>query len=255
MQFAPFSYLQQQVTSFTPTPAPLTATGSMFLTASQVTYPSASALTLTPIYTVECWFRYPVAPTVANQNIFSKWNDTVVGTEYMFQAISSTQLRWITNPNGSAVSINFNTPSANTWHHFAAVGSGSIIAAYIDGTLQGTNNSGGSIPASAAPLEFGARNSNSASTRMTVFISNFRIVKNVALYSGSFTPSTLPLPVTQSANTYGSASLAITSSNGVTGTTMLLNTVYGSLYLKDSSPNNATGSTLGAPNSSSLSPF
>ena len=81
------------------------------------------------------------------------------------------------------------------------------------------------------------------------YLSNVRIVKGVAVYTGNFTPSTVPLQATQPA---GTNIAAITS----TSTGLLLNSVSGSPLADSStnsfSPNNAISIS---PSWNALSPF
>jgi len=79
-------------------------------------------------------------------------------------------------------------------------------------------------------------------------LSNVRVVRGVAVYTGAFTPPTAPLTVTQGAGTNISA---ITAGQ----TQLLLNTVDGANFLVDSSTNAITVTNTGAVTSSALNPF
>ena len=80
------------------------------------------------------------------------------------------------------------------------------------------------------------------------YVSNFRVVKGVAVYTGTFTVPTAPLAATQSAGTNISA---ITG----TQTSLLLNTVPGANFLQDSSSNAFTVTNNGSVTSSTTAPF
>ena len=78
------------------------------------------------------------------------------------------------------------------WHHVALVRNGSQWVIYIDGTSRGTQTSSVTIGALSASLYIG--NNQAIPTRyFPGYISNLRIVKGTAVYTGAFTPSTTPL--------------------------------------------------------------
>ena len=82
-------------------------------------------------------------------------------------------------------------------------------------------------------------------------LTNFRIVQGTAIYNSNFTPSTFPLPSTQTANIYGNPSNAITG----TQTSLLLNAPIGAGFLTDSSSFNHTPTNGGTATSSSFTTF
>ena len=134
----------------------------------------------------------------------------------------------------------------NTWNHIALVRSGTTYRAWLNGsssasTVQSLDTSGGG--------EFKVGRGRSTSTNyFNGYISNFRMVKGVAVYTGAFTPPTGPLFGTQSAGTNISA---ITG----TQTSVLLNTPNDANFIKDSSANNFTLINNGTATVSSLTPF
>jgi hypothetical protein len=83
------------------------------------------------------------------------------------------------------------------------------------------------------------------------YISNLRIVKGVAVYTGAFTPPAAPLPATQAANQYGSPSAAITG----TQTAFLINMPNNAQFIADSSSNGYTVTNNGTAVATSLTPF
>jgi hypothetical protein len=78
--------------------------------------------------------------------------------------------------------------------------------------------------------------------------SNIRIVKGVCVYTGTFTPSTVPLQATQPA---GTNIAAITG----TSTSLLLNTVSGAWSADSSTNSYAPSGSAGTINWGSTSPF
>jgi hypothetical protein len=101
------------------------------------------------------------------------------------------------------------------------------------------------------PFVIGADAASGPGSVFNGYISNFRIVKGVAVYTSAFTTPGGPLPSTQSANTYGNPSAAITGIQ----TSLLLNTTYGSNFLSDGSVYGATVTNVGTATSSTTSPF
>lgn len=104
------------------------------------------------------------------------------------------------------------------WNHFAAVRNGSNINLYVNGNLASTSNYAISIDNNVATrLYIGDANIDSA-TYFNGYISNLRVVKGLAVYTGAFTPSTGPLAATQSSGTNiaaisGTSTLLLTCQN------------------------------------------
>ena len=91
------------------------------------------------------------------------------------------------------------------WHHVAFVRSGSTFTVYVDGASSGTGTYAGAMDAgTSAPVYIGTTGVTGDSF-YSGYLSNVRIVKGVAVYTGAFTPSTSPLTATQSSGTNISA--------------------------------------------------
>ena len=106
--------------------------------------------------------------------------------------------------------------SLNTWNHVAWVVSAGVISIYVNGVAQ-TKSIGDTLttPTQTTGMVIGADRSR----YYNGYISNLRAVKGVAVYTGSFTPPTSPLPITQSSGTNITA---------ITGTSTTLLTCQGS---------------------------
>jgi len=147
------------------------------------------------------------------------------------------------------------TPSTplrtGAWYHVACTKSGSDVRMFLNGyqvgTTQSTANTYSSI--NSNPLYVGSFQNQGYLSNFNV--SNLRIVKGVAVYTSNFTPSRNALTATQAANVNGSPSAAITG----TQTSLLLNTVYGANYLKDSSSYNLTITNVNSATSQTLEPI
>jgi hypothetical protein len=146
---------------------------------------------------------------------------------------------------GFAISSASNFP-INNWYHAAMSynSSTSILTLYVNGVSQGSWSSGG-LTASAAVTNIGCYVAGIQPYKGN--ISNMRVVKGVAVYTGNFTVPTAPLTATQSSGTNISA---ITAGQ----TQLLLNTVAPN-YFADSSSNAFTVTNNGSVTTSTTNPF
>jgi len=138
------------------------------------------------------------------------------------------------------------TYAINNWYHVAMTYDGAgTVTLWVDGVSVGTWASSGLV-ASALTTEIG-----SSVTGLNPWfgnISNLRVVKGVAVYTGAFTVPTAPLTTTQSSGTNISA---ITG----TQTQLLLNTYQGAGFLTDASTNAFSVTNNGSATSAVLNPF
>jgi hypothetical protein len=135
------------------------------------------------------------------------------------------------------------TMTTGAWVHVAAVRISSVTRLYKNGVLVGTAGDSRDYVTDSVNY-IGTQ----GGIRITGSMSNLRVVIGLGVYTGAFTPPTAPLTVTQSSGTNISA---ITAGQ----TQLLLNTVDGANFLKDSSINNITITNNGGVVSSSLNPF
>jgi len=165
-------------------------------TTSYCTIPSNTAFDLgSGDFTIEFWI-FPSTVSISNPNGES-W--LVARTNYssnigwsVFQ--SNQQIRFRIGNSGGTFQTG-NVLAANTWQHIAIVRSGSTISIYVNGTSQasGTNSS---FTDASTVLNIGGIKSTTgwnADYPFNGYLSNLRIVKGTAVYTGSFTPSTTPL--------------------------------------------------------------
>ena len=133
-------------------------------------------------FTVECWVNKSVTGT-ANLIVFGAGggggaNDLVLYTASANELVlyANTTVR-ITGPSL------FN----NRWHHIAAVRASGTTRLYLDGLLVGSWVDATNYTANTLTVGW-------PSSTWNGFISNFRVVKGTAVYTGStFTPPTAPL--------------------------------------------------------------
>jgi len=88
--------------------------------------------------------------------------------------------------------------SLNAWHHVALVRSGTTLTIYLDGVAGGTVTGVTQDFASTGPLHIG-RGRDSSVNYLSGYVSNSRLVKGTAVYTGNFALPTTP--VTAIANT------------------------------------------------------
>ena len=222
---------------------------SQYLSTTGTTSGPLDLATGAPNWAVECWFN--LADTTSDHAVF--WKGGTTGTtnpSYAFWIQTGGVGQWIVGDGagGGYVQNTSVTFSANTWYHFALVRNGSTLTAYINGVAQtpvtittaiaNTGNNALSIGSSAAD----------GSTRYFAGnISNFRIVKGAAVYTGNFTPVG-PLASSQNAR----VNVTVVK---LAQTSLLLNTVNGANFITDSSSYAITLTNVGTATSSASYPF
>ena len=146
---------------------------------------------------------------------------TATAHNVLFNSVTTTNWAVITfgnnvywQYNGGNVLNTTTTLTLNQWNHVAVVRSGTTLTIYINGTSGASATNATNYPAPTGTKRIGP----SAGGSVPFYTSNLRIVKGVAVYTGTFTPPTSPLTTTQSANTNGNPSAAITG----TATSLLI---------------------------------
>jgi len=179
-----------------------------------------------PDWTIECWFYTTTSGT--QRAIIQK--DGISGSRQSQYNISISTGNQINLTLSTAVNAGGNqnfvggSISASTWYHVAAVRSGSNITVFLNGaiiagptalsTTLGNNTGDLTIGMNTGPADF-----------FTGYISNLRIVKGTAVYTGSFTPPTNILRTAQS---------AMTNMVALTGTETILLTLQNATVIDNS---------------------
>jgi len=182
-------------------------------------------------FTVEAWVYFNALATFTNV----VQNDAVgsSGTDKWYFAYNASTLTFC---NHGALSVRITipwTPSLSTWYHVAVVRYNGNFLAFINGT-QGVST----ITGTPSTYSFG-QNGFSIGAISTPyytngFISNLRIINGRALYTGSFTPSTVPL----TALATGTGSAIVGTTNGAqTGYSLWISPDASTIYFSS----NATG--------------
>jgi hypothetical protein len=212
---------------------------------SYIQYTGTSALAIGQTGTYEFWI-YPTR-FFTNHRVISQGVNS--GIEIYYDSSGNLV---VGNTSGGASSSVTGALSLNTWTHVAVVFTSGTLTVYFNGTaksLPGTTT--GYNMTSTSTLAISGYPPITGQYGVVGYLSNVRIVKGVAVYTGAFTPPSAPLQATQVAGTNTSA---ITG----TQTSLLLNSVSGS-YLADTSTNSyiasAVSSGTALPVWNSLSPF
>ena len=138
------------------------------------------------------------------------------------------------------------TMTTGAWVHIAAVKNAGTIRLYKNGVSVGSSGSAPNFVTDTINYI-----GNQGTFKINGYISNMRVVIGLGVYTSAFTVPTTNFTVTQSANTNGNPSAAITAGQ----TQLLLNTYNGSGFLTDSSTNAFTVTNNGSVTSSTQAPF
>jgi hypothetical protein len=179
-------------------------------------------------FTLEMWYYTTVTPTATNVILYAN------GTNNFFLQVRSTAfgIGQAEVAENNAFSFSF---AANQWYHIAVARSGSTVRGFVNGTLVGTGSNSINYGQSGATIG----GLTSSTFLITGHISNLRAVKGQALYTASFTPSTVPLTTTSQGATAGNVSLL---------------TCQSSTFI-DNSPNNFTITAVGNTRPIAFAPF
>ena len=200
-----------------------------------------AAFTFTGDFTVEGWF-YPNSIAGSDRALFCLGTETT--NRYVWYIL-----------NGGAIGSNLYGASTTTydvltatnqaWNHIAIARSGSTVKVYINGVASSTTETQAGTIGNGV-LQIGSDSSGSA--KFNGYISNFRILKGVAAYTGNFTSRTVPFTA-QGASGDG---LNITSANSASVSLLTCQSVN----IIDNSINNFTITNNGtATTTQSFKPF
>ena len=160
-------------------------------------------------FTIECWMNCSNFGTTSSYNRVLCVGSTFMlgsgtGAEFVIFASSSNTPGGITyNLTGNAGNINPTITSSNSamntnsWYHLAMTRRSGTMYGFINGGLLYSVNNTASVSGTSG-VSIGA--ALSTSSYFNGSISNVRVVKGTALYTGSFTPSNSPLDVIASAS-------------------------------------------------------
>ena len=186
-------------------------------------------------YTIEMWIYNTVnAQTVSGLPLQIGYGAPTTDATYWAFGTNSSGNLYFYYYNGAAVASAIGTTPVplNTWNHIAIVynNSTAILKGYINGVQAFSVAKAGTPQApSGSTINLG----RVQNVGYTGYISNLRIVRGTAVYTGAFTPTTAPLPV-------------------ITNTTLL--TCASNRFL-DNSGTTSTITAVGSPSVKPLAPF
>jgi len=194
-------------------------------------------------FTLEAWIylpSYPSAGTIAGQ-IISAHNWTGGTIDFGFRVNTAGPL-YFEATGGANLTSTISVP-LNQWNHVACVRNSGTVTFYINGLSRGSASITTSIPSTTA-ISLGHSLSGGTYGALTGYISNARVVKGVAVYTGNFTPQTSSLSSTQSSGSNIAA---------ITGTSTSLLTLQDNRFKDNSS--NAFTLTISGSKIQAFSPF
>jgi hypothetical protein len=180
-------------------------------------------------FTVEMWLWKN-----ANTSYMTACGDYISATTNTFQILADvggTKIGWYDGASGAFTITSSAAILINTWTHIAFVRSGSTLTLYINGvsdstaTLTTNLNATTSFYVGHTPELFAGRYWNG-------YISNLRLVKGTAVYTGAFTPPSL-LPITNAGSTSAASYPSTTNVNtsfASSATSLLLNFTNAGIY-------------------------
>jgi hypothetical protein len=155
-------------------------------------------------FTIE-WFQYTTTTAVPPyQRVF-----TVNDFPSMDIGVSNEGGTFYYWANSSFRYSSASAITTNVWQHWAIVRQSGTTRIYRNGTLRGSSFSDtNNITNTTDPLTIGADNAHATNATFVGYITNFRWIKGLAVYTGDFTVPTSALTATADANPYGGSNTA-----------------------------------------------
>lgn len=183
-------------------------------------------------YTVEAYINLSLLNT-SNATILSNYNTGSNGFRLMVNIATSGGIKVFCG-NTEVLARAGAITALNDWHHVAVVRLSGGTTLYVDGIAAATNTDSNNYAIDSSQTAIGASLSGGVYGQFFPgYISNLRVVKGTALYTGNFTPSVIPLQI-------------------VSGTTLL---ALQSNRYRDRGPLAHTIQSFGAAAVSAVSPF
>ena len=176
-------------------------------------------------FTIEGWFYKTI---VSTQYLFDT-RSTLNENSIVVQSNGAGNLRLFVN--GAFVLTSSNTHSNNAWNHLAISRASGVTRFFINGVVSTNTYSDTTNYGSTKPLVIGAQ--YNGTTAFAGYIDDFRVIKGVALYTGTFTAPTTQLTTTPN-------TVLLLNFNGINGSTTFEDTEDGAQFISFSGGATAT---------------
>jgi hypothetical protein len=155
-------------------------------------------------FTIE-WFQYTTTTTSPPfQRVFTV--DDFPSMDIGVSNESGTFYYWA---NSSFRYSSAGAITTDVWQHWVIVRQSGTTRIYRNGTLRGSSFSDtNDITNTIDPLTIGGDNAHATNATFVGYITNFRWIKGLAVYTGDFTVPTSTLTATADANPYGGSNTA-----------------------------------------------
>ena len=215
-------------------PAGLAAYGAGYFNGSSyISTPTNTAFNFgTGDFTIEMWV-YP--QSFAGYNTLVEARSSGTASSYgLFIELTTGKLYWY---DASGIQLSSSGLTLNNWAHVAVSRTSGVLKLFINGVQVYSNpNTNAQNPTGNFVI---GRNIESSPVYFNGYISNFRVVKDTAVYTAAFTPPIAPLT-------------AITNTSLLT---LQTNSPHNNSQFRDSSANNALITCFGNSTQGSFSPF
>jgi hypothetical protein len=236
-----------------PVPFTITPNGTPTVQAFQPFSPTASYTTA--LYGGSGYFNSSTDYLSVTDNAalkFGSGNFTIEGWVYLFSVSGNTAMYarngygfligqlganfylYASSNGGSwdlANGVAFGAAVANTWFHFAVVRNGANITLYLNGVLGNTVAVSTNSLYELSDMTIGRwARGDGVVFGMNGHISNLRLVKGTAVYTGAFTPPTAPLSTTGPASAASYSSTTNINTTFLTPASLLLNMANAGIY-------------------------
>ena len=190
-------------------------------------YLTGTSPNLSGTWTVEMWCYWTTGATQTTIVSFNNGSNSGIN----LWKNTSDQLVADDGVNG-VTAMSTVTPTINAWNHIAFVRSGTTTSGYVNGVLAGTTTY---TPGTTSAVSVGRYNGGTY-YYFPGYISNLRVVNGTAVYTAAFTPPQTILPA-------------------ITNTSLLLNVINSTNFIRDNSPNNYTLTNNGTATWNATGPF
>ena len=163
-------------------------------------------------WTLECWLYLRDLSTL---RVLACMGTEASVFNFALYVTTAGSIRYQAGTGGWAVAAEYGSADGvialNNWYHVAYVRTGSTLSIYVNGAKVAYQASATFGPGASNKLHIGSYFENATSQNWIGYISNFRFVKDQAVYIGPFTPPSAPLAITQTASSNVAALYSYTS--------------------------------------------